>query len=256
MHPDDAVDCREFDESAWLLISGELDDSARNAWQRHLAGCGRCASLLAERRRVLDIYDGLVSVSARALDFSRGPAPARLQPPWRQPSVAVAAGLLLLIAGALTGRVMSRSAGDEAALHDVERRLTDLEVQLAVARMNPPTAAERLQATAAGAVLVERDPRIIDSLLDALETDPSPNVRMAVVTALYEIESITRVEQRYETLLAAQRLPMLRIALIELAADRRLTHALSVLKRLAAAPGEEAVRERAQWAIGVLNAGA
>jgi hypothetical protein len=256
MQDDEAIDCLHFDEAAWLLISGELDDDARSAWQRHVAGCSECAGLLAARCRVLDVYDGLLSVPERALDLSRLSARTRRRPAWWQPAMVAAASLLLLIVGALAGRLILRSGGDGDALRDVQRRLDDVEVQLAVARIDQPTAAERLAATTAGAALVRRDPRIIESLLDALEADPSPNVRMAVVDALYDIERTARVQERFDALLAAQASPILRIALIELAADRRLVGTVGALKRVATERGEEAVRQRAEWAIGVLTRGA
>jgi hypothetical protein len=255
MQEDDAIDCRRFDEAAWLLVSGELDDAARSAWQRHVAGCDGCAGLLAARRRVLDVYDATLPLPQAARDVSRLAVPARRGPSWR-PAAVVAAALLLLAVGALAGRATARSGGDGAALRDIRGRLSEIEVQLAVARVHRPSAAERLQATAAGVALVDRDPRIIESLLDALEADPSPNVRIAVVDALYQVESTTRVQERFDTLLAAQAWPVLRIALIELAADRRFVEALGSLRRLAIDPSDEAVRARAEWAVGVLTRGA
>jgi hypothetical protein len=255
MQEDDVVDCGHFDEAAWLLISGELGAAARCAWQRHVATCDDCAGLLAARRRLLDVYDGTVALPEAAGKRSRLAMPAPRRPLW-QPAAAIAAGLLLLTVGALAGRATARSGGDADALHEVRARLTNIEVELAVARLHRPSAAERLQATAAGVALVERDPRIIESLLDALEADPSPNVRMAVVDALYHIESTSRVQERFENLLAAQASPVLRIALIELAADRRFVEALGTLRRLAMDPGDQAVRARAEWAVGVLTRGA
>ena len=251
----DAIECRRFDEAAWLLISGELDDDERGAWLRHLAGCDECAALLAARRRALDVYDGTLSAPAGALDVSWLAVPRRRRPAWRPPTRAVAAATVLLAVGGLAGRAIWRGGADGDGLREVQRRLDELEVQLAVARIDPPTAAERLKA-AAGMGLHHRDPRIVESLLDALETDPSPNVRLAVVDALYDLESTGRVQERFEALLAAQASPRLRIALIELAADRRLVETLGVLERVAAEPGDEAVRQRAQWAIGVLAGGA
>ena len=252
----DAIECRRFHEAAWLLLSRELDEDVRGAWLKHLAGCDECAALLAARRRALDVYDGTVPVPAGALDVSRLAVPPRRTPAWRPPARAVAAVTVLLLAvGGLTGRAIWRGGSDGDGLREVQRRLDEIEVQLAVARIDPPTAAERLKA-AAGVALDHPDPRIVESLLDALETDPSPNVRLAVVDALYDLESTARVQERFEALLAAQGSPRLRIALIELAADRRLVETQGVLERVAAEPGDEAVRQRARWAISVLGGGA
>jgi hypothetical protein len=256
MQDDEVDDCRRFEEASWLLISGELDDVARAAWQQHVAGCGECADLLAARRRVLDVYDGLVPAPERPLDLSRTRLPTRRQPAWLRAMPAVAASVALLAIGALAGRALSPGGGQSDALRDVQRRLNEAEVQLAVARLDQPTAAERLRAAAAGIALVRRDPRIIDSFLEALEADPSPNVRMAIIEALYTLENTTRVEERFETLLAAQPSPLLRIALVELAADRRFVQAVGALERLAAAAEDDSVRQRARWALGILSTGA
>jgi hypothetical protein len=129
-------------------------------------------------------------------------------------------------------------------------------VRLAVARIDRPGSAKRLEAATAGAALVNRDPRILDTLLEALESDPSPNVRMAAVDALYEARSVGVIERRFPALLAAQTSPILRIALIELAADRRLAGALGELRRVAAESTDDAVTRRARWAIGALTQGA
>jgi hypothetical protein len=249
---DRAVDCHQFDEAAWLLLSDELDDSARPEWHAHLAGCGACAGLLAERRRLLDVYDGVAAIPDRVLDLSGLPAPRR-RSPWSRVRTAAAA-VLILAGGALAGHTVTRLDRQDA-LDVVQSRLDDLEVQLARARMEQPTAAERLKATATGVALVERDPRVLESLLDAIESDASPNVRMAIIEALYTLDDTSRVGQRFDGLLAAQPLPMLRVALIELAADRRLTETVPVLERVAAQPGNGPVRQRAQWAIGVLRQG-
>jgi rRNA-processing protein FCF1 len=168
----------------------------------------------------------------------------------------IAASLLLLIVGAVAGRATLHTEGSGDVLRDLHRRLNDLEVQLAVSRIDQPTAAERLKAAAVDVALPYRDARIVESLLDALEADPSPNVRMAVITTLYNIEDTARLRERFDTLLAAQALPMLQIALIELAADRRLVESVGALRRMATEPGDDAVRQRARWAISVLSPGA
>ena len=116
MQGDDTFDCRQFDEAAWLLISGELDDDARRGWQRHVAGCGACAGVLAERRRVLDIYDGMASTPERGLAASL-PVSTRRNHPSLQLALAIAAGLVLLIAGALGDRVLlKREAATPCAM--------------------------------------------------------------------------------------------------------------------------------------------
>jgi hypothetical protein len=245
MHSEHIIACERFDDAAWLLLSDELDDATRAAWERHLAGCAVCAAELADRRRVLDLYDGLAPAVAPGVERL---APTTRSATWRRPLLALAAGLLLVAGGALGGLLLTA--------REMERRLSELEVRLAVARIDGPAAAERLDATTAGAALVNRDPRILISLLDALEDDPSPNVRMAAIDALYEARATAPIEARFPVLLEAQASPIVRIALIELAADRRLAGTIDALRRTAAQASDETVRQRARWAIAALTHGA
>jgi hypothetical protein len=239
MHSDESPACERFDEAAWLLLSDELEVADRAAWERHLTGCDACAGLLAGRRRTLDLYDGLVPDPAPTIPMTAGTGSRPAVAAWRRPVLAIAAGLLLLAAGAFV----------------MERRVRDLEVQLAVSRIDRPATAERLQGATAGGALVNRDPRILASLLDALEADPSPNVRLAAIDALYAARSTAPIEARFPALFAAQGSPILRIALIELAADRRLAGTVGELRRVATDSPDEAVRQRARWAIAALTQG-
>jgi hypothetical protein len=140
-------------------------------------------------------------------------------------------------------------------LHGVERRLDELEVRLALAQIDRPTAAERLKATTASVAIIDRDPRIVDSLVETLVSDPSPNVRMAAIDALYRAARVAPLQTRLGELLAAQDSSILRIALIELAADRKLKGTLDDLKREAAESHDATVRDRARWAITELTRG-
>jgi len=252
MRDEQPIDCARFDEAAWLLLSRELEPDSRPAWERHIAACDACAALLAERRRVLDVYDGLVPNPDREWDTRPLLAPARRAGSWPRHVMAVAASLILLVAGALIGRTVLPGE-DRNRVVGVEERLADLEGQLAVARLQQSTAAERLKATVAVGPLVDRDPRVLASLLDALETDSSPNVRMAAIDAVYHTVNTAAVERRFAALLAAQVSPAIQIALIELAADRRLTETLHQLGRVAAESRDPAVQDRARWAIGALS---
>jgi hypothetical protein len=184
---------------------------------------------------VLDLYDGLAPEVAA--DAGASPPRRRGADVGSRPALAAAAVLLLALGG-WVGRWTASS---------------DLERQLALARIGQPSAAERLQAAVASAAWLDREPLVLESLLDLLERDPSPNVRMAVVEALYRGGRPEPVEERFGRLLAAQDSPLLKIALIELAADRGLRGALDHLRPLADASADEVVRERARWAVGILS---
>lgn len=253
-------DCVRFESASWLLISGEAEGESRAFTERHVATCAGCARLLAERRHLLDIYEGLVPEVRGTLDGPR-PAAAKHGPTaWQRPSPASAAATILLVVGGLAvgglaGFLQGRHGVALGNLQAVERRLGELEVRLAVAQIDRPTAAERLKATTASLAIIDRDPRVVDSLVEALVSDPSPNVRMAAIDALYRAARVAPLQARLGELLAAQDSSILRIALIELAADRKLTGTLDDLRREAAESHDPAVRARARWAIIELTRG-
>lgn len=248
-------DCVRFESASWLLISGEAEGASLAFTERHAATCPDCARLLSRRRHFLDVYDGLVPEVKGTLDTPRPVVPKRRPTALQRPAPAIAAAMILLLVGGLVGFLQGRHGLALGTLQGVERRLDELEVRLAVAQIDRPTAAERLKATTASVAIIDRDPRVVDSLVEALVSDPSPNVRMAAIDALYRAARVAPLQTRLGELLAAQDSSILRIALIELAADRKLKGALDDLRREAAESHDPAVRDRAQWAITELTRG-
>ena len=77
-----------------------------------------------------------------------------------------------------------------------------------------------------------RGERLLDSLLQTLDSDPSINVRVAVVDSLYLFHSHPTVRQRVSDSLAKQTSPLVQVALIDLLVNMRERRAVEALKAL------------------------
>jgi hypothetical protein len=84
--------------------------------------------------------------------------------------------------------------------------------------------------------------------------DSNVNVRLAAVDALDRYAADPNVRRALAATLAAQDSPLVQVAVIDLAVKSKDRDCASALRRLASLPeADEAVRQRAQWAIGKLG---
>lgn len=186
-------------------IDGELDGRAQSAVEAHVAGCGECAAVLAELRRVVlsaaelppvpperDLWPGIrTRLSPRGLSAARpGPASPVLSmasrrrvilsvPELLAAGIAVAllsAGIMWAALGASDPAAMSTAGGagsdawavSDAVLAAYEPAMTDLEAEYEERRaaLDPETIR-----------VVERNLAIIDAAItearEALAADPS-----------------------------------------------------------------------------------
>jgi HEAT repeat protein len=76
------------------------------------------------------------------------------------------------------------------------------------------------------------DPSLIAALLDTLDNDPSVNVRLSAVDALYLFSGREQVKAALSASLARQTSPLVQIALIDLLVSLKEKQAATALKKL------------------------
>ena len=117
---------------------------------------------------------------------------------------------------------------------------------LALSLLDHGSASERLRGVSLSSRMEEPDQRLLDSLLQTLDTDPNPNVRLAVVDSLYLFHSHPTVRERLSGSLAKQTSPLVQVALIDLLVSLRERRAADALKALIENDRlDPAVKERA-----------
>lgn len=161
----------------------------------------------------------------------------------------VAASLVLLVAGVLLGRNLHRSGQNGA---DTAASGKAAAPELAQS-MRGATASDRIQLVTNSSRASEPGDPTVQVLLNTLNFDANPNVRLAACEALYRLRDDPRVREGLVYALAIQTDPNVQITLIDMVVSLRVRRAVPQLERLARrADALPVVRAQAEAGIGKL----
>jgi hypothetical protein len=244
--------CEEFREKLPDVLTGDLPSQAKAEFDAHVAECTACGEELhrvseiwaklgvlpveqpspAVRDRfyaMLESYqDGLRADDATAAP-QRRPAVSFGGFWMRRPAFQLASTLVLLAFGLGAGFLLSRANGTTTRLSS---EVESMRQALSVSLLTRPSPSDRIQGINTSARLKQPDPTTLDMLLRTLDEDPSLNVRLAAVDALYLFSGQPGVREGIVASLSKQTSPILQVALIDLLVQIRETRAAAALKSL------------------------
>ncbi len=267
------MNCQE----ARTLIPDLLQDGAGTAaapLRAHLASCPGCwqewqelnetwtrLGLMAEERPSPELrrnfYRELEAARRETAAAGRLPWSARLRSRlpdlrWLSPAMGLAAAALVVVVGFGAGFFLGRGGGkDPAQVERLSREVDSLQQQMTLSLLNQSSASARLQGIALTSRVQEPEPSLIAALLATLDNDPSVNVRLSAVDALYLFADRAEVRAALAASLNRQESPLVQIALIDLLVSLKEKQAAAALKRLLNDKKiRPEVQQRAQLGIG------
>ena len=168
----------------------------------------------------------------------------------------IAASVALLIVGAMLGWLLARPGlpAEATLVFGQVESAQLLARQLTASNGQPPMASSRIQLVreAVGENVRPGDPTVL-VLINTLNADPNPNVRLAAAEALYLLRADSLVGPALAQSLAVQTDPNVQITLIEMLVGLRRKQAVPQLERLAQRPDAlPVVRQQATQGIGML----
>lgn len=263
------------DMAAW--IDGTLDADARGELEEHLAGCDDCREEAAAMRTVIEKLGAIPaeepSPAMRANFYSmlaaykQGLAHAVTPIPWRrriidgldrflpkQPVTQLAFAAVILIVGLYAGRhsVPAITPVQESTNEVAELRgeVKEMRETMSMALLNQSSAVERIQGVSMTRTISQPDNQLLERLIGMLNNDPSVDVRLAAVDALYLFSGQSWVRDALVSSLSQQESPLVQVALIDLMVEIREQKALDALRTLIGRQDEnQKVKDRARWGI-------
>jgi anti-sigma factor RsiW len=170
----------------------------------------------------------------------------------RTPSLSAAWACVLLLAGFLGGRYIDRDESTKAAdqkLAAVQEELHKTSQLVAISLLQQQSASERLEGVS-WSTRVTPDPQILDALQHTLRYDNSVDVRLAALDALSRYGHRPDVSHALVEALGSQQSPLVQVALIDVLVDLHEPSAVEPLKRLQMQPEvDPSVRKHADWGI-------
>ena len=169
----------------------------------------------------------------------------------------LAASVVLVAAGVLLGRQLpwgGQDANDSATIAPSSKPSTiTLAQALAGDAGRPVSASDRIRLVANATTETTPGDPTVQVLVNTLNFDPNPNVRLAACEALYRLRADPRVGEALVHSLPIQTDPNVQITLIDLLVSLRVRRAVPQLERLAQRPDAlPVVRAQAEAGIGKL----
>lgn len=104
--------------------------------------------------------------------------------------------------------------------------------QVALSLLGKPSASDRIQGVSYSADIKNPNDTTLAALFKAVDSDPSPNVRLAAVDALYLFRDRPGVRESLVKSLSVQTYPLVQVALIDFLVEVREARAVEALKTL------------------------
>ena len=261
------------------FLAGTFDETERNTIQSHLQSCSSCRQeyeslsslwnslgVLPEEHpgpQMRDRFNAMLAAYEQGLRHRSTRASvldaidtfvAKLWP--RRPAVQFGIALLMLVIGGVVGSRIDRTGepatnpGTKLEIAQLHGEVRAIRGMLAISLMQQQSASDRLKGVSMGSQIVEKDPRVTQSLLDALRYDPSVNVRLAALDALSGAMDESDVRKTLVNTLSTQSSPLVQLAMVELVVESREKGALDTFNKMKNDPKvNKAVRTRIQQGI-------
>ncbi len=217
---------KELIAASWLR---ELNEAGELALRNHMEECSECASdgdslgAMWERLGDLPASEPGRGLDLRFEDTLRGFA-ATGKPQLRYwPALAAAA----MLAGLLIGGLWPRHDNEIAQLR---REVESTRALVALSLLQQQSPSQRLKGIDYSGRMTTLEPEIVQALIQAVNEDPSTNVRLAAIDALGKASGSGDVLKSLTRSLPAQDSPMVQAALIDYLVDARDRQAVGTLR--------------------------
>lgn len=245
---------KELIAASWLR---ELSSTDEGNLKLHLADCADCRQEMESLGSLWERLGDLpASEPGRELDSRWAATLASHTPPpsprWRfwpaRPEWQAALVFAALVIGVGLGVILpKRDAGEIARLRS---EVESTRAMVALSLLQQDSASQRLRGVDFSGQLPRLDSQVTEALINAVNHDPSTNVRLAAIDALGRASGSGPVVRSLATSLGAQESPMVQTALIDYLVDARDSDAAGTLRAFEKQPNlVPAVLERADAAL-------
>ncbi len=245
--------CDKIQERFADYLTGDLEDAARHEVQDHIALCAACRAeledltavwaklgVLPEEQPSGALRTKFYTMLEEAKKEISAPAVQRrgLFAGWREfltfrrPAFAAAFSVFVLMLGIGTGWLLNGSHGGAARVSALREEAQNMRQTAALSLLSQSSASGRLQGIGYSAEVKKPDAKTLAALIDTLDTDPKPNVRLAAVDALYLFRDQPGVKDSLVRSLAVQDSPLVQVALIDLLVEIRERRAADAFRAL------------------------
>jgi hypothetical protein len=249
------MSCDQIRDKFADYLTGDLDAGARDQVQGHIAACAACRAEIEDltavwaklgvlpvetptgalRQRFYDMLAEYKSGLGKTADNALRASPVRRWREWltfRRPAFAASFSVALLLMGLGLGWAVSGGRATSARLAALRSEVQDMKQTVALSLLDQSSATDRLQGISYSTEVRNPRPKTLEALVETLDTDSNPNVRLAAVEALYLFRNQPGIKDSLVRSLAIQDSPIVQVALIDLLVEIRDERAAAALEAL------------------------
>jgi HEAT repeat protein len=262
--------CERVKEHLAEYLSGNLEGPAREKFVAHLEQCPRCQAEVEElgalwrslefvpaaqpsiamRGRFNEMLEAYRFGQAEALQKEGVARNVRQMPQPRFAWWQLAAACGLVAVGAAAGRfTLPQHSVPTAEVAQLRGEVESMRQLVTLSLLQQQSAGQRLRGVTYSYQMDRPDPEVEKALLFAVSHDANVNVRLSAVDALQKFAHNPQVTRSLVDAIDSQDSPLVQIALIDLLVDAKEGSVIPELRKLEKAQVNEAVRQRATWAL-------
>ena len=144
----------------------------------------------------------------------------------------IAAGFALLITGMVIGLLVSSNQASLSQAEDLKKEITEMKDMLILTKLDQPSASQRIMAANYLEEMTAPDKKILEALINTMNTDKNSNVRMAALNALSKFKEQQLVKDAFVETLSLQTDPIIQISLINILVEIQDKRAVDKMKEL------------------------
>lgn len=137
---------------------------------------------------------------------------------------------LFIVLGVLIGKWII--PGNNSQIEKMAAEVNQMKEVMMLTMLNQPSPSERIKAVSSVNSIPDTDTKVINALLETLNSDPDVNVRLVTVDALSSFTQNPQVRQGLVQSIAKQKSPLVQIALADLMVSLREKNSIEPLKNL------------------------
>ena len=251
------MDCKKINSLLIDFVDKQLDAEEIKYVQLHLEGCKICRQEVEELAIVMNeinttpenkpssnLKANFIQMIADEKEKSKvieakpiKTAQAQSHYPnirFLNPMYQVAAGFAILISGLLLGLLINKNSSiDNTELLALQNEVSTMKQVVMLSKLDQSSPSSRIQAVSYIDEISVPDPKVINALINTMNTDDNSNVRLAATTALSRFTDDQTVRDALIGSLAIQDDPMVQITLINIMIGLHETKANSYIQQIA-----------------------
>ncbi len=256
------TECEELRALLGDYLDGTLSPEEKQKFESSLSGC---PEVQKEVEELESLQLELDTVSEKSVPFSADAQFYKMleEQIGEQPKNAIsfqwwqiAAAVALLVMSFFAGRMTLNESGqvsDNKEIARLQQDVSEMKELVMLSMIDNERASERIQAVKYITEVPAPNEKLLNSLVKTLNTDPSPNVRLAAARALQRFSNSQVVRSELVKSMELQKDPIVQIELINIMVQLEEKSAIRQLKKWSeSADTENIVKKQAKVGIDIL----